>query len=170
MIDRIVRAAKLDTALYEEVEHDKGANWQAFWIVVLSGLAAGLGGARAGPGGLIAGIAVALGLWLLWAGITLLVGTKLLSGPATQANYGQLMRTLGFAAAPGLIRVIGIIPFLYGITSLVASIWMLLATIVAVQTALDYKDVWRATVVVLVGWIIMLVVSLVFNIRVIGFR
>ena len=51
MIDRIIRASKLDVNLYEEVEADKGAMGQAMGVVVLSSLAAGIG--SIGKGGLL---------------------------------------------------------------------------------------------------------------------
>ena len=41
--NRMIRAAKLDVSLYEEVEADTGATGQAMLVVVLSSLAAGIG-------------------------------------------------------------------------------------------------------------------------------
>ena len=40
-VNRIIRACKLDVSLYEEVEADKSATFQAALVVVLSSLAAG---------------------------------------------------------------------------------------------------------------------------------
>ena len=42
-INRIIRACKLDSNLYEEVEADKSATTQAAIVVVLSILALGVG-------------------------------------------------------------------------------------------------------------------------------
>ena len=103
-----------------------------------------------------------LGGWFIWAYITFIVGTKLLPEPQTEADYGQLLRTIGFSSAPGLIRVLGIIPFLYGITTLAASIWMLVAMVIAVRQALDYKSTWRAVGVCVIGWIIHTIIMWLF--------
>ena len=114
--DRIIRAAKPDVALYEEVEADKGAMGQAVGIVVLSSVAAGIGtGLHGGLVGAVLGTIVALIGWYIWAYLTFIIGTKLLPEPQTHADVGQLLRTTGFSSSPGLIRVLGIIPGLTGL-------------------------------------------------------
>ena len=154
-MDRMIRAAKLDVHLYEEVEADKGAMSQAMTVVVLSSLAAGIGSfAVGGIRGLIIGTIFALIGWYVWAYLTYLIGTKLLPEPQTRADHSELLRTIGFASSPGLIRVLGIIPGLTGVVFLVASIWMLVAMVIAVRQALDYKSTWRAVGVCAIGWLI----------------
>ena len=155
LVSRMMRAAKLDVNLYEEVEADKGALGQAMSVVVLSSLAAGIG--TIGTGGLkgiVLGTAAALIGWYLWAFITYVVGTRVLPQPQTKADYGELLRTIGFSSSPGLIRVVGIIPGLTGIVFLVTGIWMLVAMVIAVRQALDYTSTLRAVGVCLIGWII----------------
>ncbi|MFQ5866476.1 MAG: YIP1 family protein [bacterium] len=164
--DRIIRAAKLDVRLYEEVEADTGAMGQAMGVVVLSSIAAGVGSiARAGLGGIFTGTIVALIGWYVWAYLTYFIGTKFLPEPQTKANPGELLRTIGFSSSPGLIRVLGIIPGLAGMVFLVASIWMLMAMVIAVRQALDYKSTLRAVGVCAIGWIIQtLILVLLFTI------
>jgi hypothetical protein len=153
--DRMIGAAKLDAAVYEEVEADRGAMGQAMAVVVLSSLAAGIGSmSTIGFRGLIVTTLMALVSWYIWAFLTFIVGTKLLPQPQTQADYGQLLRTIGFSSAPGILRVLGIIPFLSGILLVITSIWMLVAMVIAVRQALDYTSTWRAVGVCLIGWLI----------------
>ena len=153
--NRIFRAAKLDASLYEEVEKDRGALRQAVGVVVLSSIAAGLGGiSMAGLGGMLIGTVTALVGWGVWAYITYIVGTKLLPEPQTKADYGELLRTIGFASSPGLIRVLAIIPGLTGGVFLVTTIWMLVAMVVAVRQALDYKSTLRAVAVCVIGFVV----------------
>jgi hypothetical protein len=157
--DRIIRAAKLDVHLYEEVEADKEAMGQAMWVVILSSIAAGVGSiARGGIGGILIGTILALIGWYVWAYLTYLIGTKILPEPQTRANPAELLRTIGFSSSPGLIRVLGIIPGLAGVVFLVASIWMLVAMVIAVRQALDYKSTLRAVGVCAIGWIIQMVI------------
>jgi len=157
--DRIIRAAKLDVNLYEEVEADKGAFGQAMTVVVLSSIAAGIGSiAKGGLGGIFIGTIAALVGWYLWAYLTYFIGTKLLPEPQTKADHGELLRTIGFSSSPGLIRVFGIIPGLGTIVFPVASMWMLVAMIVAVRQALDYKSTLRAIGVCVFGWIIQILI------------
>lgn len=158
-IDRIIRSAKLDAHLYEEVETDTGAMGQAIGIVVLSSIAAGIATiAKVGLGGIFIGTIGALISWLVWAYLIYLIGTKILPEPQTRANPGELLRTIGFSTSPGLIRVLGIIPWLTGLVFLIASIWMLVAMVVAVKQALDYKSTFRAVGVCIIGWVIQLII------------
>ncbi|MCA9434896.1 MAG: YIP1 family protein [Candidatus Omnitrophica bacterium] len=160
LTDRMVRAAKLDVHLYEEVEADKDAMGQAAIVVVLSSLAAGIGSFQmvGSIGGLISATIGALIGWAIWAFITYIIGTKLLPEPQTQADWGELLRTIGFSSSPGLIRVLGIIPIIGGIFLLIASIWMLIAMVIAVRQALDYHSTLRAVGVCLIGWIVQVVI------------
>ncbi len=164
--NRIIRAAKLDVALYEEVEADKSALGQAMGIVVLSSIAAGIGSSsQAGLLGMLMMVVVALVGWYIWAYLTYFIGTKLLPEPQTKADHGELLRTIGFSSSPGLIRVLGIIPVLQSIVFPIAAIWMLVAMVIAVRQALDYKSTLRAIGVCLIGWIIQMVLFvLVFSI------
>ena len=92
--------------------------------------------------------------WFFWSLLTYLIGTKLLPEPQTQADYGQLLRTIGFSSSPGLIRLAGIVPGLAGIVFIVAGICMLIAMVIAVRQALDYRGTLRAIGVCIIGWII----------------
>jgi len=153
--DRIIRAAKIDVSLYEEVEADKGALSQAMVVVVLSSIAAGIGSIeQAWFSGILIGTITALISWFFWAYLTYLIGTRLLPEAQTKADYGELLRTIGFSSSPGLIRVLGIIPGLRWLIFLGASIWMLVAMVVAVRQALDYKSTFRAVGVCIIGWVI----------------
>ena len=158
-VDRMVRAAKLDVHLYEEVEADKSALGQATGVVVLSSAASGVGLMGAGGlEGIVVGTLGALVGWYIWAFLTYFIGTKLLPEPQTQASYGELLRTIGFASSPGLIRVLAIIPALAPFVFLIAGIWMLVAMVIAVRQALDYHSTLRAVGVCVIGWLVQAVI------------
>ena len=158
-LDRMVRAAKLDVNLYEEVEADSSSMRQAMGVVILSSIAAGVGSiATGGLSGIFMGTIAALVSWYFWAFLTYFIGTKFLPEPQTSADLGELLRTIGFSSSPGLIRILGIIPGLGWIVILVASIWMLVAMVIAVRQALDYESTLRAVGVCVIGWIIQLAI------------
>jgi len=164
--DRMIRAAKLDVNLYEEVEADKSAMGQAMGVVVLSSVAAGIASfSITGISGVVIGTISALIGWYVWAFTTYIIGTKLLPEPQTSADHGELLRTIGFSSSPGVIRILGIIPGLYWLVSIVASVWMLVAMIIAVRQALDYNSTLRAVGVCLIGWVIQAIfLALMFSI------
>ncbi len=161
-VQRMVGAAKLDVATYEEVEADSTATVQAMGVVLLAAVAGGVGEIGYGGRGLIVGLAASLIGWVAWAFITWLIGTKFLAEAETHADLGQLMRTIGFAASPGILRVFGWIPILGNLIEVVAMLWMLVTMVVAVRQALDYKGTGRAILVCAVGWAVnvIIVVSL----------
>ncbi len=159
---RMLRAAKLDVPLYEEVEADQSAMPQAMGVVVLSSLAAGVGSvANLGLGGILLGSLAALGSWYIWAWLTYFIGTRFLAEAQTEADLGQLLRTTGFSSSPGLIRVLGIIPGLGPIVFVVAAIWMLVTMVIAVRQALDYTSTLRALGVCVIGWIVQTLILVV---------
>jgi hypothetical protein len=161
--ERIVGAVRLDPRLYEEVEADPGATGQAVAIVVLSSLAAGLGSVhRGGAAGILVGTLLALAGWYAWAYLTYLIGTKILPEPGTSATHAELLRTIGFSSSPGLIRILGVIPGISGVVFLGASVWMLVAMVIAVRQALDYESTVRAVGVCLIGWLIQSAVLVLF--------
>ncbi len=130
LIGRMIGAATLDVATYEEVEHDTSATMQAGLVVVLAAVAQGI----ASPAGVISGVIGSLIGWLAMAGLTYFIGTRLFKGTAT---WGELLRTLGFATAPGILYIVGIIPILGWLASLAIMIWVLVAVVIAIRQALD---------------------------------
>ncbi len=161
MVDRMIRAAKLDAQLYEEVEADRGALGQAMGVVVLASIAGGVGSGRLGGlTGFFIGTFGSLIGWFIWAALTYFIGTKILPEPTTKADVGELLRTTGFSSSPGLIRVLGLIPGFTGIVFLVSGVWMLTAMIIAVRQALDYRSTFRAVGVCVIGWVVQVVVML----------
>ena len=149
---RMVRAARLDAAVYEEVEADGHATGQALIVILLSGLAAGIGSDSLRS--FAVDSVVALVGWFLWAFVTYLVGTRLLLQSGTQSNLGEMLRVTGFSASPGILRVLGIVRVLNGPIFILTGLWMLAAMIVAIRQALDYTSTPRAIVVAVVGWLI----------------
>ena len=158
---RIVGAAKLRVATYEEVEADATATGQAMGVVLLASIAAGIGSVGLGAGGLSNFVLGAIGSllgWVIWAFMTYVIGTRLLPEPQTQADMGQLMRTLGFAQSPSLARVFVAIPVVGPLVLVLVSLWVLVAMVIAVRQALDYSSTWRAVGVCVIGWVVAIAV------------
>jgi hypothetical protein len=157
MVDRMIRAARLEPALYEEVEADRSTMGQAAAVVLISSLAAGIPAFHvAGVRGIATVTLFTVLGWYIWAALTWFIGTRILPEPETRADIGELLRTLGFSSAPGVIRVFGIIPGIGVVIEIVASFWMLASMVVAVRQALDYTSTPRAVAVCLIGFIVQL--------------
>jgi hypothetical protein len=154
--ERMIGAATLNVQTYEEVEHDQSATGQAAGVVVMVAIASAIG--TYGTGGMygaLGQLGAALIGWLIWAAVTLLIGTKVFGGTA---DMGEMLRTLGFAQSIGVVKVLGIIPILGWIAALVAGIWMLVCGVVAVRQALDFTT-GKAIGTVVLGWLAMMAVG-----------
>ena len=152
---RLIGALALDPVTYEEVEADRTATGQALLVVVLSSVAAGIGARGLGGGSLESMVfisAVSLIAWASWALLTYQIGVRLLPEAETHADVGELLRTIGFAAAPGMLRIFGVVPGAAIPAFALTAVWMLLAMIVAVRQALDYSSTGRAVAVCAIGW------------------
>ncbi len=134
---------------------------QAMTVVILSSVAAGVGSISSGGiSGIFWGTIAALAGWFIWAFLTYFIGTRILPEPQTRADVGELLRTTGFSSSPGVLRVFGVVPFLGSLVFFVTAIWMLVAMVIAVRQALDYKSTGRAVGVCVLGWIVQIAVIL----------
>jgi hypothetical protein len=166
-LQRLIGAAALDAAIYEEVEADRMATGQAFLIVLMSSVATGIG-VRGLNEQSVASVVffsiVAVMAWAAWALVTFAIGTLLLPEAETRSDVGELLRTTGFASAPGLLRLLGVLP---GVTIPVfvgTEIWMLVAMIVAVRQALDYRSTPRAVGVCALGLVLSLTLAILLGV------
>src|SRR5579862_3073186 len=161
---RLIGALSLDAAVYEDVEADRTATGQALAVVLLSSVAAGIGARglyETSIPRLVFIAAISLVAWVAWALLTFEIGGRLMPEPQTRVDPGELLRTIGFASTPGLLRVLGVIP---GVTIPIfagTAVWMLVATIVAVRQALDYASTARAVAVCALGWILTIAAAVV---------
>ena len=163
---RLIGAVSLDPAIYEEVEADPRATGQACLVVLMSSVSTGIGAFGWGNGSIprivyISGLA--LMSWAAWALVTLAIGTKLMPDRQTRSNVGELMRTIGFASAPGILRVFGVVPGATIPAFAITAIWMLCAMVIAVRQALDYTSTARAIAVCIIGWALAILIVVAFG-------
>jgi hypothetical protein len=169
LVDGMIRASRLDVSLYEEVEKDTNETQNALIVVVVAAAASGIAtaiSAASQPGGnpvlgLVAGVVGAVLAWAVVTGFVYLVGTRLFGGTAT---WGEVMRTVGYANAPGVLNILGFIPILGGLVGLVVGIWVIVTTVVAIRQALDVST-GKAIISAVIGWILgAIVLAIVFSI------
>ena len=164
MLDRMKGAAFLDVATFTEVEHDTSLTNQAAAVVLIVAVAKAVG---ASDVGLISAIVLACASlvgWVIWAGVTYLIGDKMLGGTAT---WGELLRALGYAQAPGVLLVFGILPGVGGLLAFVVGIWTLVAGIVGIREALDFST-GKALLTAVLGWIALFVPVLILEFASLG--
>lgn len=148
---RMVGAMFLDVDTFEEVEHDEDATGQAAIVVIMVAVASGIGASGAGLFGALFASVGALVDWVVWAGIVYLVGDKIFGGKAT---WGEIMRTLGFAQAPGIFWIFAIVPLLGLPVYLAVQLWVAIASFIAIRQGLDIGNA-KTAMTIFVGMIVM---------------
>jgi len=157
MVQRMLGAATLNIDTYEEVEADETATMQAAAVVAMVAVASAIGAAGDGTTSIMfAPVAQIIG-WLIWAGVTYLIGDKIFGGTAT---WGELLRTLGFAQSPGLLYFLAVVPLLGGFIRIVVGIWMLVAGIIAIRQALDFST-GKAILTAVIGWFALIIPAMI---------
>ena len=152
-VSRMLRCSILQADAYEEVEADRGATPQALAVVVLAALGMGIGSiGNSGVAGILWHTLAAVALWFVWAYVTYFIGVRFLSTRDTVADHGELLRTIGFSSAPGILRVFMLFAPLALPVFVLTALWMIVAMVVAVRQALDYTSTLRALAVCLVGF------------------
>ena len=179
LFPRMLRAAKVESQLYEEVEADSGATGQALLVVVMASLSAGIGHGisglmKGGAGGigvfftsLIIGAIGSLVAWFIFSLLCFWLGTTLFKGPDTKSTLGELLRVLGFADSPALLNIFVFIPFIGPIIPFVTMIWTIIAGVVGVRQACDFTT-GRAVGTVVVAAIIPLIILMLIGVAVGG--
>jgi hypothetical protein len=161
---RAIGAARLNVPIFEEIEADRTATGQALIIVVLSNLAAGIGlTERLYDAPVLHRVMLALILWVFWAISTYIVGVYLMPEAETETNVGELLRTIGFAASPGILRIFGVVPVVGPTIYAVSTVWMFVAIVIAIRQALDYKSTGRAIVVCVITGMIGVIMAVLFG-------
>lgn len=158
---RIIGTLRLESAAYEEVEADKKATGEAAFIVVATSLLSGaVSAATTGVGGGVVDAIAALIGWALYAQIAYVLGTKVFHGAGTKADWGEIARTLGFANTPRFLIVLALIPGIGGLVRSVIAFWVLIATVTALQAALDCSP-GRAMFIGIVSWLAQVLILVI---------
>jgi hypothetical protein len=150
IIDRMRAAAMLDIATYEEVEADTTATAQAGFVVTIAAICAAIGAIGHEEFRPLGTLASTLLGWLVWSGVTYLIGDKMFGGTA---SWGELLRTLGFAKTPYVFLVFGIIPVFGYLVWAAVAVWVLIAGVIAIRQALDFST-QKAVLTALVAFVI----------------
>ena len=138
MLERMIGVLRLDAHVFEEIERDPDATNQAFMVVILAGLAGGIGNVREDASSITAATTSQLGGWSLYAFLAWIIGSRLFQTPETSASWSEVARTLGFAYTPMLLSALGVVPTLGDVAAVVGIAWFTIAAIVALRQALDF--------------------------------
>jgi len=157
LVGRMIGAATLDIQTYEEVEADASATGQAAAVVAMVAVASGIGAASDGLSSILFAPLAAIFGWLIWAGVTYLIGAKIFGGTAT---WGELLRTLGFAQSPGVLYLLAIVPLIGFFVRIILPFWMLAAGVIAIRQALDFGT-GKAVLTAILGWLAIWIPALI---------
>ena len=156
-LHRFFGALALDAGAFEDIEADRHASAQSALVVALVCIAAGISSMELGmanAASFLSGAIIALGIWLIWVMVVGVIGTTDLAEPQTHSSFGELLRTLGFAAAPGVFIVFTIFRSAAPLVIVMVSLWMIAAAVLGMRQALDYRHTSRALAVCVLAWLV----------------
>jgi len=158
--ERVVGAMRLDANTFEEIERDPTAMGQAAGVIALAAVSIGVGNLYyGGIRGIVSQVFIALIGYVVWSVLVWVIGTKVMPDPTTKADFAETFRVIGFAASPGILGVVTIIPILGWLVLFLIWIWQLAAMVVAVRAVLDYNTIGKAVIVVVIGFLVNLFVT-----------
>jgi hypothetical protein len=171
LIDRLLRLLRLDTSVFAEVRNDPAATVPAVAVVVLSSLLAAIGGwiwwqvqdfGEHLPDGsemlvesVLLGTIFSVALWIVWLLVAWVILAQLFRA---DADWQQMLRTMGLASAPFAISLLMFIPGLdFGI-GLISIGLMFALTAIAIQmtTTANLSQVMLANTAGFAVWALIL--------------
>jgi hypothetical protein len=167
--ERVVGAMRLDANTFEEIERDPTAMGQAAGIIALAAVSTGIGWVwYGGISGIVTKVIISLIGYAVWAALVWLIGTKVMPDPGTKADFAEAFRVIGFAASPGILGIVTIIPILGWLLMILIWLWQLAAMVIAVKAVLDYDTVGKAIIVVVIGFFVNMCVTALLGMLFVG--
>src|SRR4029453_8865861 len=167
--ERVVGAMRLDANTFEEIERDPTAMGQAVGVIVLAAVSSGLGNLfRGGMSGIVGNVIIALIGYVVWSVLVWIIGTKVIPDPGTKADFAETFRVIGFAAAPGVLGIAAIVPILGYLVMLVIWLWQIAAMVIAVEAVLGYDTIGNGVIVVVIGFCVNFMVTLLLGMLFLG--
>jgi hypothetical protein len=157
---RMIRAAGLDPALYDEVKRDPAAFRQAFFVVLLAAVATGIGFGQGNFQLIVLGMLFALLGWALTAYLSWIIGDRIFPESEPRSSPAELLRTIGFANSPAIVRLLAVIPDTALFVMAVTTVWVLFSTVIAIRQGLGYQSMPRAIGVFLALQVMMIPLAL----------
>ena len=151
---RMLRAIKLDRNFFGEVAADPTLQAHSVWTVAIFAMATSFGFF-----GAVGGVAVNIALittmlsWYIWAFSIFYIGSRLLGEKGESADRKTVIRVVAFAAAPGLIRVLAIIPKTAIVLMVVSSVWILAAAVVGLKQVFTRTATAKITIMAVGTWL-----------------
>jgi hypothetical protein len=155
IVERAIRAARLEDAVYDEVARDPDATTQSLLVVIAAAILSGIGSLDSGVGSLISGLMFAPLAWVIGSFLAHFVGTRVFN--VQGVTWIEVARALGFAQGPGVFHVLGIIPVLGVLISIAVSIWTLVTGVVALRAALRVTT-QQAVITLLLSWVLAAII------------
>ena len=159
LIERLIRALLLQPAVYAEASANRRLTGQAVMIVLLGGVLNGIAlQPRLGSLAMWAGVANAVFGWLLWTGVILLIARLF----GHRRDGRSLLRPLGFAAAPNVLLILGLLPAIGSVLRIIVVVWSLATTAIALEAVFTMRR-RRAVVIALAGFVLYWLIGWTFD-------
>lgn len=159
-VSRMIRVAKLDASLFEELINDPSTQGQSVWVVAILAMATGYGMfSRAGVTAVNSCLVTTFFAWYFWAFTLYFISTYLFRNTVTKTDRKTVLRVVAFASAPGVLRLLGVIPHTTGILFIVTSVWIIAASAIGIKLAFKIPHTGFAVLLCTGTWLLSFIVQ-----------
>lgn len=157
---RMLRVIKLDSSLFEEIIDDSTSQSQYAWVVAILAMATGFGMfSQAGATAVNICLVTTFLSWYFWAFSVYFIGTYMFREVESKTDRKTIMRVMGFANAPGALRLLGVVPQTAPVVFLVTTIWMIAASVTGVKQAMHIRENSKVVVLCAGTWLLSFLVQ-----------
>ena len=161
MIDRLMRAIRLDRTLYRQVADNPEFTNEAVLVAIIVSLVASLSALFGANHSFLLFLGQLFNNlifgWVLWAVIAYFVGSTFFHG---RSSVTEMLRTLAYAGAPRLLGVFGFIPCVGWILALVGWLLSIIAGVIAIRESMEF-DTTSAVITAVIGFVLYLIASVI---------
>lgn len=165
LFSRMIRAIRLDQSLFDEVISDPKTQGHSYWVVAILAMATGYGMfSRAGSMAVNIGLAVTFLSWYVWAFTVYFAGTRMFHAEPSRIDRKTVLRVMAFASAPGVLRILGVIPNMALIVFLCTSAWIIVAGAAGIKLIFKMERMGKAILLCTATWLVVLFLQIFFMI------
>lgn len=154
LFSRLFRVIKLDQSMFMEIASDPTLQPQSVWAVAIFAMATSFGLFSSAGGTTVNIVLITTVLaWYVWAFSVFYIGSRVFRGEAAPVDRKAVMRVVAFASAPGLIRLLGLIPKSFVVLLLISSLWILIAAVMGLKKVFVHTRTGRIAAVTVGTWL-----------------
>ena len=161
LINIIFRSLRLDKSLYRDARNFSEISIY-FALIIMEGISGAIATSSLIKTNILLSGITAIFSWFIWSLLIFVIGVKVFPEKETKVNFKKILIGVGYAHAPGILRILGFIPEMVIPIVLITQFWIFASLIIATKEMLNFKSNIKSLGVVLIAFLIIAIVSVSF--------